>query len=33
MTATAHFMHDRYGSFDAPIRIRPPKLHRRRGSG
>jgi len=24
MTATAHFMHDRYGPFDAPLRIEPP---------
>ena len=24
MTAQAHFMHDRYGPFDAPIKIRPP---------
>jgi hypothetical protein len=24
MTATAHFMHDRYSGFDAPLRIRPP---------
>jgi copper transport protein len=24
MTAAAHFMHDRYSSFDAPLRIRPP---------
>jgi hypothetical protein len=24
MTARAHFMHDRYGPFDAPIDIRPP---------
>ena len=25
MTAASHFMHDRYGSFDAPIRIRAPR--------
>ena len=25
MIAGAHFMHDRYGSFDAPLRIRPPR--------
>ena len=25
MTATAHFMHDSYGSFDAPISITPPR--------
>jgi hypothetical protein len=24
MTATSHFMHHRYGSFDAPLRIEPP---------
>jgi hypothetical protein len=24
MTATAHFMQDRYTAFDAPLRIRPP---------
>ena len=24
MTAAAHFMHDRYSGFDAPLRIRPP---------
>src|SRR5919206_548713 len=24
MTAAAHFMHDRYSEFDAPLRISPP---------
>ena len=24
MTAAAHFMHDRYSRFDAPLTIRPP---------
>lgn len=24
MTATAHFMHERYGPFDAPLTVRPP---------
>jgi hypothetical protein len=25
MVATAHFMHDRDGPFDAPLRVEPPK--------
>jgi hypothetical protein len=25
MRATAHFMHDRYGQFNAPLTIVPPK--------
>jgi hypothetical protein len=25
MTATAHFMHEQYGPFDAPLRVVPPK--------
>ena len=25
MTAAAHFMHDTYGSFDAPLTIEPPR--------
>jgi hypothetical protein len=25
MTTTAHFMHERYGPFDAPLRVTPPK--------
>jgi hypothetical protein len=29
MIATAHFMHDRYGPFDAPIRIVPPSRSKR----
>ena len=24
MTTTAHFMHERYGSFDEPLAVRPP---------
>jgi hypothetical protein len=25
MVATAHFMHDRNGPFDAPLSVEPPK--------
>lgn len=25
MVATAHFMHDRDGPFDTPLRVEPPK--------
>jgi hypothetical protein len=25
MTTTAHFMHERYGPFDAPLRVEPPR--------